>query len=668
MTRSMDRASYTTTFAVLLLGVSAYSLLQSLVVPVLPTIQHDLHTSQSTVTWVLTAYLLSASIFTPILGRVGDMVGKERMLVVTLAALAIGSAMAGLSQSIGLLIVARAVQGVGGALIPLSFGIIRDEFPAMKVAGAVGVVAAVAAVGGGAGIVLAGPIVSHLDYHWLFWIPMMITLVAVVCAQVFVPESPVRSPGRISWSGALLLSGWLVALLLGVSEAPIWGWGSPRVIALIGLAAVIAVAWVFVESRSEDPLIDMKMMRVPAVWTNNLVAFLFGVGMYSVMAFLPEFLQTPKSTGYGYGASIIQSGLFLLPLTVMMFVFGLWSGRIAARIGSRSAVIIGSAISAGVYFLLAFANSQAWEIYVASTLLGVGLGLAFSAMSNLIVQAVPPAQTGVASGMNANIRTIGGAVGAAVMSSIVTSQLAADGFPSASGYTRGFAFLGVMTIGAVVAATFIPKATAARADADHGPHLQNAEIGHARRGHDRGGLIHGGLMTAGGSSSGLGSGATLPWRPGIDQGIGQTHQHFVHKRVRNGTTGDRGDATRELGGADHLAHERQNQQYVVIVIVVEAFAQHPSDVPREVGAVEDGPAKRRDGDFDRLGCPFHLRGDSSGPVSERVGLAHLSSFQGFPLRDATVSERQWFVGEPRATRLVSCRDESRRLAWRSEAR
>ena len=169
----------------------------------------------------------------------------------------------------------------------------------------------------------------------------------------------------------------------------------------------------------------MHMMRRRAVWTNNLVAFMFGIGMYSVIGFLPEFVQTPKSTGYGFGASIIQSGLFLLPLTVTMFVFGLLSGRIAATIGSKAAVIIGSIASTGAYLLLAFAHSEAWEIYLASTLLGVGLGLAFSAMSNLIVQAVPPAQTGVASGMNANIRTIGGAIGAAVMSSIVASEILA---------------------------------------------------------------------------------------------------------------------------------------------------------------------------------------------------------------------------------------------------
>jgi EmrB/QacA subfamily drug resistance transporter len=476
MTRSLQRANYKTTFVVLLLGVSAYSLLQSLVTPVLPTIQHDLHTTQSTVTWVLTAYLLSASIFTPILGRVGDMVGKERMLVATLSALALGSVMAGLSHSIGLLILARAIQGIGGAVLPLSFGIIRDEFPATKVATGVGIVAAMAAVGGGAGIVLAGPIVLHLNYHWLFWIPLVITVFAAVCAQLFVPESPVRTPGRISWLAAVLLSGWLVALLLGVSEAPRWGWTSGKVIGLITLAVIIGVSWVIVELRSRDPLIDMHMMRLPAVWTNNLVAFLFGVGMYSVIAFLPEFLQTPKSSGYGFGASIVQSGLFLLPLTATMFIFGLLSGRIAKAIGSKSAVIIGSLFSCGAYLTLAFAHTQAWEIYAASTLLGIGLGLAFSAMSNLIVEAVPPGQTGVASGMNANIRTIGGAIGAAVMSSIVTSALLSNGLPAASGYTRGFAFLAVMTMMAVVAAIFIPTTEMTETGPDDRPHLMHAEL------------------------------------------------------------------------------------------------------------------------------------------------------------------------------------------------
>jgi EmrB/QacA subfamily drug resistance transporter len=464
------------TFAALVIGAVAYALLQSMVVPVLPTIEHNFHTSQDNVTWVLTAYLLSASIFTPILGRVGDMVGKERMFVATLVALSAGSLLAALAHSIGILILARAIQGIGGGVLPLSFGIIRDEFPPERVAGTVGFVAAVIAVGAGLGIILAGPIVEHLGFHWLFWIPLAMSLIGIVMAVLFVPESPVRTEGSVSWVAGLLLSVWLVALLVAVSEAPTWGWGSIKTLGLFGFSVVAMGAWVRVETLVRAPLIDMRMMRAPAVWINNLVALLFGVGMYSAFAFLPEFLQTPRSDGYGFGASITQSGLFLVPMTATMFVGGLFTGKIAAGIGSKSAVVLGSIASCGSYLILAFAHNQPWEIYLASTLLGVGFGLAYSAMSALIVQAVPPSQTGVASGMNANIRTIGGAIGAAVMASIVTSRLLGSGVPAESGYTRGFAFLAAITVVATVAAIFIPTFKGANTSQPHDPHLDHAEL------------------------------------------------------------------------------------------------------------------------------------------------------------------------------------------------
>src|SRR4051794_38578336 len=212
------RTDYRVTFLVLCVGVASFSLLQSMVNPVLPTIEHALDTDQRTVTWVLTAYLLSASVFTPIVGRVGDKVGKERMLVFTLGALTLGSIIAALAPTIGVLIFARVVQGIGGGVLPLTFGIIRDEFPRERVAGAIGTAAALLAVGGGLGLVLSGPIVDALSYHWLFWIPMIMTLVAAVAALVFVPESPERAPGRINVGTALLMSGWLVTLLIGVSQ------------------------------------------------------------------------------------------------------------------------------------------------------------------------------------------------------------------------------------------------------------------------------------------------------------------------------------------------------------------------------------------------------------------------------------------------------------------
>jgi EmrB/QacA subfamily drug resistance transporter len=456
MASETRRTPHQVTFAVLAAGVSAYALLQSLVTPVLPTIQESLHTNQNTVTWVLTAYLLSASIFTPIMGRIGDMIGKERVFVATMSALAAGSLLAALATNVQVMIIARVIQGIGGGVLPLAFGIIRDEFPKEKLSGAVGAIASLIAVGAGLGIVLAGPIVNALNYHWLFWLPMILCIGAAVAAHFLVPESPIRTPGRISWLPAVLLSAWLVALLVALSQAPVWGWASGKVIGLFVAAVVLAVGWVQVELRAAMPLIDMKMMRLPAVWTNNLVALLFGVGMYATFAFLPEFVQTPKSTGYGFGSSITESGLILLPMSVAMFFVGLGANRFAQRVGGKIVVVLGSLIGTLSLALLAFAHGATWELYIATAVMGVGFGLAFAAMSSLIVAAVPPEQTGVASGMNANIRTIGGSIGAALMASVVTASPAADGLPRESGYTNGFAMLGGALLVAAFAAMLIP--------------------------------------------------------------------------------------------------------------------------------------------------------------------------------------------------------------------
>jgi len=450
------RAHHQVTFAVLASGVAAYALLQSLVTPVLPTIQEALHTSQADVTWVLTAYLLSASIFTPIMGRLGDMSGKKRMFVIALVALSIGCLLSALATNLLVMIIGRVIQGVGGGVLPLAFGIIRDEFPRDRVAGAVGTIAALTAVGAGVGIVLAGPIVDALDYHWLFWLPLIVLVISALAAQFVVPESRERSAGSINWLTAALLSGWLVALLLAVSEAPTWGWGSARVIGLIAAAVVIAVVWVFAESRARYPLIDMKMMRIRAVWATNLVALLFGVAMYAAFAFLPELLQTPSAAGYGFGASITKSGLMMLPQTIAMFVVGIVAGRLALRFGSKNLVIVGSAIGAVGFLLIAVAHDQEWGIYLISAVIGLGFGMAFSSMANLIVDAVPAHQTGVASGMNANIRTIGGALGASVMGSVVTAGAAANGLPKESGYTNGFLMLTGALVLSALAALLIP--------------------------------------------------------------------------------------------------------------------------------------------------------------------------------------------------------------------
>jgi EmrB/QacA subfamily drug resistance transporter len=441
--------------AVLSLGGAAYALLQSLVVPALPVLQRDLNTTTSGVAWVFTAYLLAASVVTPIAGRLGDMFGKRRVLVVALGGLAVGSLLAGLATTLPVMIVARTIQGLGGAIFPLAFGIIRDEFPRERVAFAIAMISGILGIGAGLGIVLAGPILENFDYHWLFWIPLVVTLISTAATIVVIPESPIRAPGNVHWLGALLLSGWLVALLVAVSEAPTWGWGSAKTIGLLVLAAVLAAVWVWAESRSRHPLVDMQMMKLPGVWTTNLAALLIGFGMYSAFVLIPQFVQTPSSTGYGFGASVTQSGLYLIPSTIALMVFSPIGGRISTVVGSKVPLVTGTIVTTVAFVVLAVAH-EPWEIYLASALLGIGIGFAFAALANLIVEAVRPDQTGVASGMNTIVRTIGGAIGAELAASILAASTLSSGYPSRHGYTVTFVLCGAVLAVGVVASLAVP--------------------------------------------------------------------------------------------------------------------------------------------------------------------------------------------------------------------
>jgi EmrB/QacA subfamily drug resistance transporter len=455
------RPNTTLTFALLVAVGMSYSLLQSLVAPALPDIQHALGTSVDSVSWVLTGYLLSASIATPVVGRLGDMHGKERLLVIVLAVLCVGTVISAIATTLPVMLVGRVLQGAAGGIFPLAFGIIRDEFPRERVAGAIGLMSALLGVGGGAGVVLAGPIADHLSYHWLFWLPLVPLVAATVLIHLFVPESPIRVPGRINWLGAALMSVGLASVLVAVSEAPVWGWLSARTLVALVAGIAVLVVWVRTEARSDAPLVDMRMMRIRGVWTTNAVALLLGFGMYASFILLPEYVETPASKGYGFGASVTGAGLFLVPSTIAMLVFGAQTGRLEKRFGSKLPLLAGGVATACSYLLLAVARDQRWQIYLASALLGAGIGLAFAAMVNLIIENVGPAQTGIATGMNTVTRTVGGAFGGAATASVLASH------PTNNGFTIAFALCAVALAIGVAVGLAIPARRPEEAFAPH---------------------------------------------------------------------------------------------------------------------------------------------------------------------------------------------------------
>ncbi|HEY4829443.1 MAG TPA: MFS transporter [Solirubrobacteraceae bacterium] len=446
--------------AVLSLAGLAYAVLSSAVIPALPTIQRDLHTTETGVTWLLTGFLLSASVGTAIIGRLGDMYGKERLLVFTLLALAAGTLLAAVSNSLGVVIVARVIQGAGGGIFPLAFSIIRDEFPPERVAGSIGLVSSILGIGGGGGLVVGGLIVEHLNWHWLFWLPLVVTLLAAFATWRYIPESPVRSPAHVNWTAAALMSAGMSALLIAIAQTTVWGWGDPRTLGLLAAGFAVCAAWVAVELRSREPLIDMAMMRIRGVWTTNLAAFLLGAGMYASFIVYPQFAQLPKSTGFGFGASVVVSSLYLLPAALGMSVLGTFAGRIARRFGSKQALITGTAITAAAFAWLAVAHRHPYDMLISSTLLGVGIGLAFAALGNLIVQAVPPTQTGVATGMNTVMRTLGGALGGQLSATFIVDH-SSHGLPTVTGFQETFILATGFLVVCVLAGLLIPGRRAA---------------------------------------------------------------------------------------------------------------------------------------------------------------------------------------------------------------
>ena len=441
--------------AVIALG---FSLQQSLVVPALTTIQRDLGASATATTWLVTGFLLASSVATPIIGRLGDMFGRSRVMLLSLVVLAVGTALAGLAHTIGLLVAARILQGLAGAIVPLSFGIVRDELPWRRVASGIGIISAMLAVGAALGIVLSGPIVTNLGVAWLFWLPMITLLPTIVAAWRLIPPSQTGTREPVDLPGGLLLTAWLVRLLVAVSQSTSWGWLSSRTLLLFAGSGVFFVVWVVVELRCPIPLIDVRLLRERTVASVNVVSFTVGFTMQSLFAFVTRFVQLPPSTGFGLGVQASRAGLVVLPWSCGAFVTGLFSGRFAARFGSKRALVVGSMIAVLPSLLLAFRHDSLVWICVAMGATGVGTGFVTAAMPAILVSYAPPAQTGVVAGMNQNIRTIGGAVGTQTIAAVIASSAV----PKESLYVASFLAVGGVCVIGVIAALAVPAADRAR--------------------------------------------------------------------------------------------------------------------------------------------------------------------------------------------------------------
>jgi EmrB/QacA subfamily drug resistance transporter len=439
------------------LGGLSYAVLQSLVAPALATIGHDLNASTSDVSWILTAYLLSASVLTPIFGRLGDMVGKRRILIVVLVLLFAGTLLAAVAPNLGVLIIARALQGAAGAVLPLSIGIVRDELPHDKVSVTIGLLSAIFGIGAGVGIVAAGPIVQHLNWHWLFWLPLILIAIALAGVIFGMSESPVRQPGRLDLPGTAVLTVSLVAILLAISEGETWGWGSFKTVGLLILGAIALIVFVLVELRVKEPLIDVRLFKVRGVWTAHVVALIFGFVMFGTFVLVPTLLQLPKIVGYGFGETVSQAGLFLLPTVGAMIVFAPAAGIIIRKVGPKPPMLLGGLLVTAAFVIPAISHAHLWQIVVSGILTGAGIGFALASTSNAIIESVPATQTGEAISANTIARTIGSSIGTAVIAAVITSHSTPQGLPTNDAFTIGFWVCAGVAVIAILAAIVAPS-------------------------------------------------------------------------------------------------------------------------------------------------------------------------------------------------------------------
>lgn len=435
------------------------SLMQTLVIPIIPSLPSLLNTSASNASWVVTATLLAGAVATPIAGKLGDMFGKRLVLVANLGFMIVGSVICASFSSLLPEIVGRSLQGAAVGAIPLGISIMRDELPAEKVGGAMAVMSATLGVGGAVGLPFAAVIAQNANWHMLFWIAAGLGALCAVLVFVFVPESPVRTPSKFDFGGAVGLSIALLTLLIGITKGADWGWAGPSILGLFAVSLASFLLWGFYELRQSSPLVDLRVSARPRVLFTNLASIAVGFALYGMSLTFPQLLMAPTETGYGFGLSMVAAGLAMAPGGVVMMLLSPVSARLSAKKGPKLTLALGSAVIGLGYLFAVLLMDSVWQIVVAGIIVAGGVGLAYAAMPALIMGAVPITETAAANGLNSLMRSVGTSTSAAVMGVVLahmTMQLGPHVLPSREGFHAAFYIAIAGAVVAIVLTACIP--------------------------------------------------------------------------------------------------------------------------------------------------------------------------------------------------------------------
>ncbi|MES5821679.1 MFS transporter [Streptomyces sp. RG80] len=446
--------------AVLAFAGIVVSLMQTLVIPIVPELPKLLDAPASDTAWAVTATLLAAAVATPVVGRLGDMFGKRRMLLVSVVMLVAGSVVCALSDSLIPMIIGRALQGLASGVIPLGISIMRDELPAERLAGSTALMSASLGIGGALGLPAAALIADNFSWHVLFWTSAALGVVAFALVSLFVPESRVRTGGRFDLVGGIGMATGLICLLLGISKGADWGWTSGTTIGLFVAAVVVLPAWGWFELRTEQPLVDLRTTARRQVLVTNLASIAVGFAMFAMSLVLPQLLQLPAQTGYGLGKSMLVAGLVMAPSGLVMMVTAPVSAAVSKARGPKTTLMIGALIVAAGYGLNIVLMTEVWHFVLAACVIGAGIGFTYGSMPALIMGAVPASETAAANSLNTLMRSIGTSSASAI-AGVILAQMTTDfggyALPSENGFKVVLAVGAGAALLAFVVASFIPR-------------------------------------------------------------------------------------------------------------------------------------------------------------------------------------------------------------------
>ena len=436
MSASDPAARTNAVIGVLAGGGIMVSLMQTLVVPLIPELPRLLHTSESSASWMITATLLTAAVATPVVGRLGDIYGKRRLLLVCALLLTAGSLVCAVSSALIPVVAGRALQGMGIPVIPLGISIMRDVVPPERLGSAIALMSSSLGVGGALGLPASAAVAQHFGWHALFWGSAVLGALLGLLVLLAVPASAARVRERFDVLGAAGLSAGLAALMLAISKGGDWGWGSRTVLGLFAAALAVLLGWAWWELRVPSPVVDLRTSARQQVLMTNVASIPIGFAMYGMNLIAPQVLQLPAVTGYGLGQTMLQAGLWMAPAGLVMMAVSPVSARLSRARGPKMSLLTGVAIIAAGNLLGQALMGSAWGVLAFAVIIATGIAMAYAAMPALIMAAVPLSETAAANGLNSLARSLGTSTASAVIGAILgqlTMRLGPVAVPSFAG-------------------------------------------------------------------------------------------------------------------------------------------------------------------------------------------------------------------------------------------